>query len=232
MSAPARTEAGSIEGPVVTMARTGTGGDRVDASLEQVGLALLAGAEADQDQRHGPVPDLDVVDVTDQRRCVEHRPDAHHVGGVRRVGLELLRHRDDRARAGVVDVAEPLDRREPERARCAFAIDSPGANISTSSPPRKIVYGVWNSVAVGTPRASATSMAVNSMQSTSTASAGSRSSSRARSPAMAALKHRSSMRSFISASKSSGSSMSSQPSPWLRATKRAPVSAHRSAIVP
>ena len=48
---------------------------------------------------------------------------------------------------------------------------------------------------------------------------------------MAELKHRSSIRSFISASKSFGSSMASQPSPWLSGTKRAPVSVHRSAIV-
>ena len=119
----------------------------------------------------------------------------------------------------------------PSCSRWAFAIASPGANISTSGPPRKIVYAVWNSVAVGTPRASATSMAVNSRQSTSTTSAGSRSSSRARSSAMTELKQRSSIISLTSASKSSGSSMASQPSPWLSGTKRAPASAHRSAIV-
>ena len=48
---------------------------------------------------------------------------------------------------------------------------------------------------------------------------------------MTELKQRSSIISFISASKSSGSSIASQPSPWLNGTKRAPVSAHRSAIV-
>ncbi len=120
----------------------------------------------------------------------------------------------------------------PSSVRCAFAIVRPGANISTSGPPRKIAYGVWNRVAVGMPDASATSIAVNSMQSTSTASAGSRPSSPARSRAMVELKQSCSIRSFTSASKSSGSSIASQPSPWVNGTKRAPTSAHRSAIVP
>ena len=119
----------------------------------------------------------------------------------------------------------------PSSARCALAIAMPGANISTRGPPRKIVYGVWNSAAVGVPDASATSIAVNSMLSTSTASAGSRASSWARSWAMVVLKHSSSIMSFISASKSSGSSIASQPSPWDNGTKRAPTSPHRSAIV-
>ena len=119
----------------------------------------------------------------------------------------------------------------PSSARCALAIGLPGANISTRGPPRKIVYGVWNSVAVGVPEASATSIAVNSMQSTSTASAGSRSSSRARSWAIVELKQSSSISSATSAAKSSGSSIASQPPLWVSGTKRAPTSAHRSAIV-
>ena len=93
------------------------------------------------------------------------------------------------------------------------------------------MYAVWKSVAVGLPEATATSIAVNSMQSTSTASAGSRSSSFARSPATVELKLSSLMRSRISASKSPGSSIASQSSPWLNGTKRVPTSPHRSAMV-
>jgi hypothetical protein len=112
-----------------------------------------------------------------------------------------------------------------------LAIAMPGANISTRGPPRKIEYAVWKSAAVGVPEANATSIAVNSMQSTSTASAGSLSSSRARSCAMLVLKQRSSIMIFTSASKSSGSSIASQPGAWLSERKRAPTSLHRSAIV-
>ena len=119
----------------------------------------------------------------------------------------------------------------PSSARRAFAIATPGANISTNGPPRKIVYAVWSSVAVGLPDASATSIVVNSMQSTSTASAGSRSSSFARSSGMVELKHSSSIRSRISASKSPGSSIASHSSFWLNGTKRVPTSPHRSAMV-
>ena len=131
----------------------------------------------------------------------------------------------------VVDVAEPLDRRKTELGTAQVRDRHPGANISTNGPPRKIVYAVWNSVAVGLPDARATSIVVNSMQSTSTASAGSRSSSFARSPGMVELKHSSSIRSRISASKSPGSSIASHSSFWLSGTKRVPTSPHRSAMV-
>ena len=120
---------------------------------------------------------------------------------------------------------------KPSSARWALAIAMPGANISTKGPPLKIEYAVWKSAAVGVPDASAASIAVNSMQSTSTASAGCLSSSRARSSAILVLKQRSSIMSLTSASKSSGSSIASQPGAWLSATKRAPTSLHRSAIV-
>jgi hypothetical protein len=88
--------------------------DRVGAPLQQVGLALIARAEADQDQRLRSVAEVDAVDLAGQRRGVEHGAGAQHVGRVRHVGLELLRQRDDRARAGVVDVAESLDLRQTE----------------------------------------------------------------------------------------------------------------------
>ncbi len=48
---------------------------------------------------------------------------------------------------------------------------------------------------------------------------------------MVVLKQSSSIMSFTSASKSSGSSIASQPWPWVNGTKRAPTSLHRSAIV-
>ena len=78
------------------------------AALEG-GLALLAGAQTDEDQRCRPGLEVDLVDLAAQRRRIEHRSDAQHVARIRHVGLKLLRQRDDRARAGVVDVAEPFD---------------------------------------------------------------------------------------------------------------------------
>ena len=89
-----------------------------------------------------PGGDVDLVELAAQRWCVEHRSDAQHLRRVRHVGLELLRHRDERASAGVVDVAEPLARREPEPgSACVRDGDSRGEHLDQRPAPEDRVRG-------------------------------------------------------------------------------------------
>ena len=160
-------------------------------------------------------------------RCVEHGSDAQHIGRIRRVGFKLFRQRDDRGRASVVDVADLSIAGIPSSVRRALAIAMPDANISTRGPgaedrlrrveehrgrhsrcqghvDRREQHAV-DQYRVGW-------LAVQRC---------------ATSPAMVELKQSSSIRSFTSASKSS---IASQPLPWVKGTKRAPTSPHRSVI--
>ncbi len=222
------TDAGSIDGPVVTMARTGScptaSTHRCSRSAWPCSLVLrlTRTSGVDPSPRSTPSISWDSGGAS-STGPVRSTLAASGTSGSNSFGSATIAHAQASWMSPRLSTAG-----RPSSARCAFAIAMPGANISTSGPPRKIVYGVWNSVAVGVPEASATSIAVNSMQSTSTASAGSRSSSRATSRAMTELKLSSSISSFTSASKSSGSSIASQSAPWLNGTKRVPTSPHRS----
>ena len=89
-------------------------GHRVDASLEELGLSLLARAEADQHERFRTVDEVRGVGRRDQRRRVEGRSDPNDVRGVVRVGFELGGDRHQCHVASVMGVTEPDDRVEPE----------------------------------------------------------------------------------------------------------------------
>jgi len=74
------------------------------------------------------------------------------------------------AHGGLVDVAEPLDRRKAKLGTCSFAIAIPGANISTNGPPGRSCTWCGNGAAnCRTP--ARRPIAVNRAQSSTTASA-------------------------------------------------------------
>src|SRR5687767_11488379 len=66
-------------------------GERVHQALKQLGLALVTGAESDDNQWFRPVVDLQLVRATHERRRVEDRADELDVRRQRNLGFELAR---------------------------------------------------------------------------------------------------------------------------------------------
>ena len=149
--APAFTDAGSIDGPVVTMARTGScataSTHRCSRSAWPCSLVLrltrTSGVDPSRTSTSSISQDSGGASSTGPMRSTLA---ASGTSGSNSFGSATIAY----AQASWMSPSR-LDRRQPSSARCAFAIAMPGANISTSGPPRKIVYGVWNSAAVGCP---------------------------------------------------------------------------------